>query len=321
MGEKESDMFGVGRKKQNGPLRLENVRFSSEDILALNNGYDNMLAVAKPEFFKMDDDRFRAKLAEWRRDVAMRMTGTGLVDSTGTPSDELARALLPLSEPGRAISNRNRYGTVTLYMCGDNWTLLKKDRGFMGGWGIYPVDASLGIDAVIAPAMGVRRGVRNSIWESHAYLTHAEATGIQDLCESGCESKLGSLASLRGVSEEALLDLCRLCRRSQIVWYPFYGFDNSDGVKFMGGGFKVPYVESGFRRRCAGLAVPEKGFFTRQVKAPLSTDEDDPFLLASDCKVVDERTYDECRFVREGDLFNAASAMPKFRPADAPAYK
>ena len=41
----------------------------------------------------------------WRRDMAARLSPTGLVDAEGTPSDELAEALYPLNKPGISVND------------------------------------------------------------------------------------------------------------------------------------------------------------------------------------------------------------------------
>ena len=78
---------------------LSEVRFTREDLFVLLGGSDTgMLANGE---YTIDFDQIERHGADpWRRDMAERLSPTGLVDAEGSPSDELASALYPLNKPG-----------------------------------------------------------------------------------------------------------------------------------------------------------------------------------------------------------------------------
>ncbi len=86
---------------------LSEVRFTREDLFVLMGGSDTGM-------FAADDDTIdfgkleREGMGAWRRDMATRLSPTGLVDAEGVPSDELAGALYPLNKPGIAVNDGPR---------------------------------------------------------------------------------------------------------------------------------------------------------------------------------------------------------------------
>ena len=80
-------------------MPLSEVRFTREDLFVLMGGSDTGM-------FAADDDTIdfgrleREGMDAWRRDMAARLSPTGLVDAEGAPSDELAEALYPPEQAG-----------------------------------------------------------------------------------------------------------------------------------------------------------------------------------------------------------------------------
>ena len=81
---------------------LSEVRFTREDLFVLLGGCDTGM-FANGEFTIDFDWLERHGTDSWRRDMAARLSPTGLVDAEGTPSDELAEALYPLNKPGVVV--------------------------------------------------------------------------------------------------------------------------------------------------------------------------------------------------------------------------
>ena len=63
----EGDVFGFASGVVGNPLRLEDARFSAEDLAGLGNGSDNMYLTEKKQYLKMGDDEWRSCLARWRK--------------------------------------------------------------------------------------------------------------------------------------------------------------------------------------------------------------------------------------------------------------
>ena len=312
-------MFGFASGVVGNPLRLEDARFSAEDLAGLGNGSDNMYLTEKKQYLKMGDDEWRSCLARWRKQAATRLAGTGLVDAEGTPSDEFARALRPLYAPGFDITDALYNGHAGLFMCDEGWTVLKKAPGFMGGWSIRIANPEDGIDAVLASALGIAKPA-HSQWEGQAYIRSAEGNIIVDAINAGNEQALRSLAWERGLPAEGLLDLTRAISDAgvKLTKMPrsieLYACDCSDGVKFEEAGFNLPAVESGYRRTCSALVVPTKGFYMKTVRAPKPGDD---LSTLADSATRDERTSCVAGFVKEGSVFETAMSMPKWHPEDA----
>ena len=83
---------------------LSEVRFTREDLFVLLGGCDTGM-FANGEFTIDFDWIERRGTDPWRRDMAARLSPTGLVDAEGTPSDELAEALYPLNKPGVVVDD------------------------------------------------------------------------------------------------------------------------------------------------------------------------------------------------------------------------
>ena len=83
---------------------LSEVRFTREDLFVLLGGFDTGMFANGP--YSTDLRSIELHGADpWRRDMAARLSSTGLVDAEGTPSDELVEALYPLNKPGVAIDD------------------------------------------------------------------------------------------------------------------------------------------------------------------------------------------------------------------------
>ncbi|MBE6468975.1 MAG: hypothetical protein E7001_03210 [Coriobacteriaceae bacterium] len=135
--------FLTRRHAQPADTPLEEVRFTREDIFLLIGGVDSMgLALTQFTFDIVGYARHRG--APWREDMVARLAPLGLVDASGTPSDELAAAVGPLSSLGVMIADghypksRRDTRTASVTIDGDRATaLVKADR--RGGFRIVPL--------------------------------------------------------------------------------------------------------------------------------------------------------------------------------------
>lgn len=309
--------FNIGGKL-NGPLRLEDARFSAEDLFGLLGGYDTCMLSAGSDFLSYDDERLANAVGAWRAKAASRLAGTGLVAADGTPGDELAAALAPLGAPGMAVSNAQLGGAATagLFVSGEGWTMLRKDRGFMGGWALVPVDPSEGLDSACVAAFGLE-GVALSAFEGLGYLRDSERDALTEAVNAGDREALGSLAWLRGLPKEALLDLSdaygaglRHMPRAYELWVT-----HTEGCEFRPeGGVRTPFPSSGYRKTAQVTVIPSKGFYMGIASAPLPGD---PFEFEFDDDLCRARTFCQAGFVHEGGFFESALAIPEWYPEGA----
>jgi hypothetical protein len=87
-------------------LPLEEVRFSTEDLFVLLNGFDGCAVVVNPYKIRLDlVERKKPERNEWRRAVAERYSSSGWVDAEANPNPELARALAALGQMGVSIAD------------------------------------------------------------------------------------------------------------------------------------------------------------------------------------------------------------------------
>lgn len=74
--------FNIGGKL-NSPLRLEDARFSAEDLFGILGGYDSCMLTAGTGFLSYDDEKLASSVQTWRKKTVSRMRGTGLFDDDG----------------------------------------------------------------------------------------------------------------------------------------------------------------------------------------------------------------------------------------------
>jgi hypothetical protein len=87
-------------------LPLEEVRFSTEDLFVLLNGFDGCAVVVNPFKIRLDlVERKKPERNEWRRAVVERYSSSGWVDAEANPNPELARALAALGQMGVSIAD------------------------------------------------------------------------------------------------------------------------------------------------------------------------------------------------------------------------
>lgn len=134
---------------------LTEVRFTREDLFVLMGGSDTGM-------FAADDDTIdfgkleREGMGAWRRDMATRLSPTGLVDTEGSPSDELAAALYPLNKPGIAVNDGPRpqrrgerdRRTVSAVFYDGAATAIRALSGRRAGFGLVPLPSERDWDAV-----------------------------------------------------------------------------------------------------------------------------------------------------------------------------
>ena len=100
-------MFPFFKRRDEGPLAVEDAVFTSEDIFVLpGESLDLGCFAAQPRNLNLA--RFKAEgSSAWRERLVKRFEPRGLVDGLGRPCPELAYALEPLKEKGVFIGDGN----------------------------------------------------------------------------------------------------------------------------------------------------------------------------------------------------------------------
>ena len=103
-------MFSFFKKRDDGPLAVEDVVLSPEDVFVLlGESLDLGYFAAQPR--NLDLDRFvKEGSSAWRERLVGRFAPRGLVDAAGEPCPELARALEPLCGNGVCVGDGDRPG-------------------------------------------------------------------------------------------------------------------------------------------------------------------------------------------------------------------
>lgn len=98
-------MFPFFKRREEGPLAVEDAVFTSEDIFVLlGESLDLGCFAAQPRNLNLG--RFKAEgSAAWRERLVRRFEPRGLVDASGEPVPELARALEPLHGHGAFVGD------------------------------------------------------------------------------------------------------------------------------------------------------------------------------------------------------------------------
>ena len=309
--------FNIGGKL-NSPLRLEDARFSAEDLFGILGGYDSCMLTAGTGFLSYDDEKLASSVQTWRKKTVSRMRGTGLFDDDGQEAEVLSHALLPILHPEIDISNASPGGAASagLFVGQDGWTALKKDKGFLGGWAILPFDVNQDFSEVCSSVFDTAK-VERSAFEDSGYIRDSERDTLTDAVNSGDLEALKSIAWLRNVSADALQDLsdaygASLGKKPKAfeLWTT-----HTEGCEFEPvGGVRTPFPSSGYRKTSQVTVIPAKGFYMKIASAPC---EGDPFTFEFDDELCRARTFCQVGFVREGNLFKEAFAIPEWYPKDA----
>ena len=187
---------------------LSEVRFTREDLFVLLGGCDTSM-LANGEYTIDFDQLERRGTDPWRRDMAARLSPTGLVDAEGTPSDELAEALYPLNKPGMVVddggtpqSARERdEGTVSAVLFEGSASAIRRLPGRRAGFSVVPLGAEADWDVSFRGFVGCPPLA--SPWEGQVVLTPPDPE-VGSAIRRGDELYLRGLCAKCGGDAEAL---------------------------------------------------------------------------------------------------------------------
>ena len=134
-------------------MRIEDNRFSKEDLFALLGGFDAEMFACPGDMTGNTDPRRKKKLEQWRSTLVRRYVKLGLVDDAGNPREDLAHALEPLRQPVVTVSDESEPAlwdgetekrTVCIYLRGDlTGTAVIRGKGLRGGYFLLPLATPL----------------------------------------------------------------------------------------------------------------------------------------------------------------------------------
>ena len=192
---------------------LSEVRFTREDLFVLLGGCDTSM-LANGEYTIDFDQLERRGTDPWRRDMAERLSPTGLVDAEGTPSDELAEALYPLNKPGMVVddggtpqSARERdERTVSAVLFEGSASAIRRLPGRRAGFSVVPLGAEADWDVSFRGLVGCPPLA--SPWEGQVVLTPPDPE-VGSAIRRGDELYLRGLCAKCGGDAEALCAFAR----------------------------------------------------------------------------------------------------------------
>ena len=149
-------MFEFLTRRHSAPAEtpLSEVRFTREDLFVLLGGCVTGMFANGSRTIDFEQIE-RHGTDPWRRDMAARLSPTGLVDAEGTPSDELAAALYPLNKPGISINDGpipQRDGerdprTTSVVVFDGAVSAIKRAGGRRAGFCVVPLPAGDRLDS------------------------------------------------------------------------------------------------------------------------------------------------------------------------------
>ena len=244
---------------------LSEVRFTREDLFVLLGGCDTGM-FANGEF-TIDFDWIEQRGTDsWRRDMAARLSPTGLVDAEGVPSDELAEALYPLNKPGISVNDgsipqaggeRDRR-TVSMVFYEGQASALVASGGRRAGFKVAPLPTGEELDSayrklVMAPPLRNADVDQNFFFRPDPEIGRRVARGDVDWAKRQCMEL--------GEDPEQLCDFVRMLAADRSLRRSGRQFVSADyrACAFDGSlGFLMPQAEfPGFRKKNSFVYLSE----------------------------------------------------------------
>ena len=219
----------------------------------------------------------------WRRDMAERLSPTGLVDAEGTPSDELAAALYPLNKPGFVVedgsfpqSARERdERTVSAVLFEGSASAIRRLPGRRAGFSVVPLGGEGVWDVSFRGLVGC--APLASRWEGQVVLTPPDSE-VGAAIRRGDEAFLRGLCAKCGGDEEALCSFAASLSSNPAVSRGMRTFVVADyrGCTFEDSlGFVIPQANSSSYWAKSVRVFPSEGVVLNAMKVPSGPGPDD----------------------------------------------
>ena len=245
---------------------LSEVRFTREDLFVLLGGCDTGM-FANGEYTIDFDQIERHGTDPWRRDMAARLSPTGLVDAEGSPSDELAAALYPLNKPGISINDGpipQRTGerdsrTISMVVFDGSASVIRRMGGRRAGFSVVPLPAEDRLDSAfrgLISAVPLRQASRGQrlYFESSPEIGRRITSGDVGWARAHCVGQGEDPAQLCRFVERLAADSSLLSSARRFVSSDYRGCEFEESL-----GFSIPQANSSIFRKKNSLVFMTDG--------------------------------------------------------------
>ena len=298
-------------------LPLEKVRFTSEDLFILLGGTDAAQFACSNRTMDFRGLDGGDAAARWRRDLVARFSGSGLVDESGAPCDELAAALAPLAKPGVVVADDEdpadgpdpRQAVAVRW--GDCASGIVRAGGQDGGWNVVPFGSRERWHESFLRLFGVD-DFAYSPFDVHVSFEDDPRHSYAEALLSGDERALSRWSAAHGISPEPLVSVARAFaagpahapRPKEFVVCDYTGVRFSEAAGFT---VSVPRPGGTYKMKHAQL-LPSVGMQFAAVRAPRLDDPADWWRLPSGSRRGVE--FGRIDFIHEGSAFDAVCDVP-----------
>ena len=303
-----------GRGAVPAGLPLEELRFSTEDLFVLLNGFDGCAVVVNPFKLRLDlvEER-KPERNEWRRAVVERYAPSGWVDGEANPNPELARALAALGQMGVSVADSTKQARRTMGVTMGAAGACGVVRAPGGGWHLrpFPDDRSLWPASFRELFEPRRYPFRPAAEGGHVAFPRSseEGTAFGTALVNGDEAALRALASRKGVDPEPMVRLSR-CAHGGYRGFKVCVTDMTEVEPSYEYGWRWPGGGTGKIRTRRVIAVSDAGAMLSDCNCwheGVSLDMQDP-----DGETARKTSFSSVDFYPSGDLFSALLDIPDY---------
>lgn len=310
----KDDGYMATQIKPNG-VDLAKVRFTSSDIFALLNGMDAGLLACPCEAVPYSNE-LGFPLEDYKQALIHRYEQLGIVDSSGTPCDLLARALYPLNKPGVVVTNgkvmdpedpyakRRTFSVVVYEGCA---SAIVRAGGFRGGWLVVPFGPESQWEETFSHLLNLRKPFCPARFNAAAMCevgrlkqaNNAITSGEKDFARA-CANAIGIPADLFGDAADAFSShRAPVTKRLSVVDYRDSAFQTIAGCTVT-----VPEQED-YRAREAFM-VPDCGMVYSITVTGEPDDSGDPERAGK------HKAYGRFDFISDGRLLNRLCQVDEY---------
>ena len=308
-------LFGRKKKVDLASLTLEELRFSTEDLFVLLNGFDGCAVVVNPLKLRLDlVEEKKPERGPWRRAVVDRLAPSGWVDEEGNPNPELERVLKALGQMGVGISDsiapQKRTMGVTLGAEGACGVVPAPG----GGWQLRPFPEDRSLWSAKFREIFVPRRYPFAAAERGGHVSFVdggeeEGIALGRALNQGDEAMLAAIAKRKGVDPEPMVRLSTYMRGGY-RGFKAYVDDTTEVEPSYEMGWRWPDGGRGKLRQRKVIAVSEAGALFSDCNAwheGISLDLQDP-----DGEWKRKTAFTSIDFYPSGDLLGALLDIPDY---------
>ena len=308
-------LFGRKKKVDLADLTLEELRFSTEDLFVLLNGFDGCAVVVNPLKLRLDlIEEKKPERGPWRRAVVDRLAPSGWVDEEGNPNPELECALRALGQMGVGIADKpaSRERTMGVTLGAEGACGVVPAPG--NGWQLRPFPEDRSLWSAKFREIFVPRRYPFSPAERGGHVSFVdggeeEGIAFAGALNSGDEAMLAAIAKRRGADPEPAIRLSTYMRGGY-KGFKAYVQDMTEVEPSYEMGWRWPDGGRGKLRMRQLVAVSEAGALLSYCNAwheGMSLSLDDP-----DGEWKRKTAFTSIDFYPSGDLLGALLDIPDY---------